>query len=79
MRTHRTIGPVEQYLRDLRGVPVPADVLALLAPARRRILEPTSYVFAPGREAWIRASRRLRGRRRPAGGQSSFKRRGRSR
>jgi len=46
LRELAALTPVERYLRDLGGAPIPPDVLALLAPARRQIPEqPSAYVF----------------------------------
>jgi hypothetical protein len=53
--TRRPLGPVEQYLIDLRGAPIPADVLALLAPARKPFL-PSATIFEGGQAAWDRAA-----------------------
>jgi hypothetical protein len=47
-------GPVETYLRDLNGRPIPPDALALLEPARKQFL-PSAYVMEGGQEAWERA------------------------
>jgi hypothetical protein len=77
MTRRRPLTAVEQYLHDLRGAPIPPEVLALLAPVRAPFL-PSAYVMEGGSEAFTRATRRLRKRANAAVGQSAFVRWGRS-